>query len=139
MLFVAVVQSLSCVQLCATMEYNMPGFPFLHHFLKLAQTHVQWVGDAIHPSHPLSSPSLPAFNLSQHQCLFQSASSSHQVAKVLELQLQQLQSLDKRWLASEKLLNFYYILTEQFSLFVSQSIHIGIASLISLNIKDHKN
>ena len=51
------------------------------------QTHVHWVGDAIQPSHPLSSPSPPAFNLSQHQCLFKWVSSSHQVAKVLELQL----------------------------------------------------
>ena len=52
------------------------------------ETHVNWVGDAIQPSHPLSSPSPPAFNLSQHQGLFQWVSSSHQVAKVLELQLQ---------------------------------------------------
>ena len=52
------------------------------------QTHVHWVGDAIQPSHPLSSPSLPTFNLSQHQGLFKWVSSSHQVAKVLELQLQ---------------------------------------------------
>ena len=52
------------------------------------QTHVHWVGDAIQPSHPLSSPSLPAFSLSQHQGLFQWVSSSHQVAKVLEFQLQ---------------------------------------------------
>ena len=52
----------------------------------LAQTHVHQVGDAIQPSHPLSSPT-PAFNLSQHQGLFQGVSSSHQVAKVLEFQL----------------------------------------------------
>ena len=54
---------------------------------ELAQTHVHWVGDAIHPSHPLSPSSAPAFNLSQHQGLFQWVSSSHQVAKVLALQL----------------------------------------------------
>ena len=52
------------------------------------QTHVHWVGDAIQPSHPLLSPSPPTFNLSQHQGLFKWVSSSHQVAKVLELQLQ---------------------------------------------------
>ena len=52
------------------------------------QTHVHWVSDAIQPSHPLSSPSLPAFSLSQHQGLFQWVSSSHQVAKVLEFHLQ---------------------------------------------------
>ena len=54
----------------------------------LPKTHVHWVSDAIHPSHPLSSPSSPALNLSQHQGLFQWVSSSHQVAKVLEFQLQ---------------------------------------------------
>ena len=59
-----------------------------HQLLEPTQTHVFQVGDAIQPSHPLSSPSPPALNLSQHQGLFQGVSSSHQVAKVLELQLQ---------------------------------------------------
>ena len=59
-----------------------------HQLLELAQTHVHWIGDAIQPSHPLSSPSPPALNLSQHQGLFQWVSSSHQVAKVLALQFQ---------------------------------------------------
>ena len=63
-------------------------FPVLHHRPEFAQTHVNWVSDAIQPSHPLSSPSPPALNLSQHQGLFQWVGSSHQVAKVLELQLQ---------------------------------------------------
>ena len=62
--------------------------PVLHHLPELAQTHVHWVGDSIEPSHPLSSPSPPAFNLSEHQGLFTWVSSSHQVAKVLEFQLQ---------------------------------------------------
>jgi len=62
----------------------MPGLPVHHQLLELTQTHVHWVGDAIQPSHPLLSPSLPTFNLSQHQGLFQWVSSSHQVAKVLE-------------------------------------------------------
>ena len=66
----------------------MPGFPVHHQLTQLTQTHVHQVGDAIQPSHPLSSPSPPAFNLSQHQGLFQWVSSSHQVAKVLEFQLQ---------------------------------------------------
>ena len=61
-------------------------FPALHYFLKFAQTGVHWVGDAIQQSHPLSSASHPAFNLSQHQSLFQWLGSSHQVTKVLELQ-----------------------------------------------------
>ena len=60
----------------------------LHHLQELTQPHVHWVGDAIQPSHPLLSPSPPDFNLSQFQGLFQWVSSSHQVAKLLELQLQ---------------------------------------------------
>ena len=79
------VQSLSCVQLCDPMDCSKPGFRVHQHLPELAQTHVPRVGDAIQPSHPLSSPSPPAFNLSQHQGLFQGVSSSHQVAKVLEL------------------------------------------------------
>ena len=75
--------------LCDSMDYSMPGFPVLHYLLKFAQTHVCYkVSDAIQPSHLLSSPSLPAFNLSQHHGLFKWISSSHQVAKVLEFQLQ---------------------------------------------------
>ena len=73
------------------MDCSTPGFPVLHYFPEFAQTHVHWVGDTIQPSHPLSSPSAPAFNLSQHQGLFQQLSSSHQVAKVLELQHQSFQ------------------------------------------------
>ena len=84
-----IVQSTqSCLTLQNLMDYSTPGFPVLHHLLELAQTHVHWISDAIQPSHPLSYPSLPTFNLSQHQCLFQGVSSSHQVAKVLEFQLQ---------------------------------------------------
>ena len=73
--------------LCDPMDCSTPGFPVHHQLLELTQTHVHQVGDAIQPSHPLSSPSLPAFNLSQHQGLFKWISSSHQVAKVLEFQL----------------------------------------------------
>ena len=57
----------SCPTLCDPMNRNMPGLPVHHQHLELAQTHVHWVSDAIQPSHPLSSLSLPAFNLSQHQ------------------------------------------------------------------------
>ena len=77
----------SCLTLCDPMDCSTPGFSVHHQFLELAQTHVHWVGDAIQPYHPLSSPSPPAFNLSQHQGLFHWVSSSHQMAKVLELQL----------------------------------------------------
>ena len=82
------VQSLGPVQLCHPMDCSTPGFPVHHQYPELAQTHVHLVSDAIQPSHPLSSPSLPAFNLSQHQGLFQWVTCLHQVAKVLVLQLQ---------------------------------------------------
>ena len=78
----------SCPTLCNPMDCSMGGLPVRHQLLEFAQTHVHWVGDAIQPSHPLSSPSLPTFHLSQHQGLFKWDSSSHQVAKVLEFQLQ---------------------------------------------------
>ena len=77
----------SCLTLCDPMDGSTPGFPVHRQLPELAQTHVHQVGDAIQPSHPLSSPSPPALNLSQHQGLFQWVSSSHQVAKVLNLQL----------------------------------------------------
>ena len=68
----AVVQSLSCVQhFWDPMDYSMPAFPALHHLPEFDQTHVHWVGDAMQSSHPLSSPSPPALNLSQNQGLFQ--------------------------------------------------------------------
>ena len=70
------------------LDCSTPGFPVLHHLLEFAQTHVHWFIDAIQPSHPLSSPSPPAFNLSQWIGLFQWVGSLHQLGKVLELQLQ---------------------------------------------------
>ena len=70
------------------MDCSTPGFPVHHQFLELAQTHVHRVGDATQLSHSLSSLSPPSFNLSQYQGLFQWVNSSHQVAKVLEFQLQ---------------------------------------------------
>ena len=78
----------SHLTLCDPMDCSVPGFPVHHQLQELAQTHVHRVSDAIQLSHPLLSPSPPAFNLSQHQSLFQWANSSHQVAKVLEFQLQ---------------------------------------------------
>ena len=78
----------SCPTLSDSMNCSMPGFPVRHQLLEFTQTHVHWVSDDIQPSHPLSSPSPPAFNLSQHQGLFKWVSSLHQVARVLEFQLQ---------------------------------------------------
>ena len=82
------VQSLSHVLLWDLMNCSTPGFPILHCLLEFVQTRVHRVSDAIQPSHPLSPLYPPALNLSQHQGLFHWVNSSHQVAKVLELQLQ---------------------------------------------------
>ena len=70
------------------MDCSTPGLLVHHQLLDYTQTHVHWVSDDIQPSNPLSSPSSPAFNLSQHRGLFKWVSSSHQVARVLEFQLQ---------------------------------------------------
>ena len=78
----------SCLTLWDPMDCSTPGLPVHHQLSKPAQTHVHWISDAIQPSYPLLSPSPRAFNLSQHQGLYQWISSSHQVAKVLEFQLQ---------------------------------------------------
>ena len=78
----------SCSTFCDPMNCSAPGLPVHHQLPESTQTHVHWVSDAIQPSHPLLSPSPPALNLSQHQGLFKWVSSSHQVAKVLEFQLQ---------------------------------------------------
>ena len=80
--------ALLCLTPCNPMDCIMPGFPVYHQLPELIQTHVHRVGDAIQPSYPLPSPSPAAFNLSQHQGLFQWVSSSSQVAKVMELQFQ---------------------------------------------------
>ena len=78
----------SCPTPCDPMNRSTPGLPVHHQLPEFTQTHVHRVSDAIQPSHPLSSPSPPAPNPSQHQGLFQQVSSSHEVARVLEFQLQ---------------------------------------------------
>ena len=80
--FISVTQS--CPTLCDPMNCSTPGLPVHHQLPEVTETHIHWVCDAIQPSHPLSSPSPPAFNLSQHQGLFKWVSSSNQVAKVLQ-------------------------------------------------------
>ena len=87
LLFV-VVHSLSCVWLFATPRTAAHQAPLSFYLSEFFQVHIHWVGDAIQPFHPLLPTSPPAFNLSQHQGLFQWVGSLHQVAKVLELQLQ---------------------------------------------------
>ena len=76
----------SCPTPCDPRNRSTPGLPVHHQLPEFTQTHVQWVGDAIQPSHPRSSPFPPALNPSQHQSLFQWVNSSHEVAKVLDFQ-----------------------------------------------------
>ena len=71
----------SCLTLCNSLDCSTPGLHIHHRLLEFIQTHVHWVGDAIQPSHPLSSISSPAFSLAQHQGLFKWVSSLHQVAR----------------------------------------------------------
>ena len=80
--------SVVCLTICDSTDCSILSSPVHHQLPELAQTYVHWVGDALQPFHLLSSPSSPTFNLSQHQGLFQRVSSLHQVAKVLEFQLQ---------------------------------------------------
>ena len=83
--FISVTQL--CLTLCDPMNLSTPGLPIHHHLLEFTQTHVHRVGDAIQPSHPLSSPFPPGPNPFHHQSLFQWVNPSHEVAKVLEFQL----------------------------------------------------
>ena len=76
-----------CPTLCDSMNRSTPGLPVHHQLLEFTETHIHRVGDAIQPSHPLSSPFPPAPNPSQHQSLFQWVNSSHEMAKVLEFLL----------------------------------------------------
>jgi len=78
----------SCLILCDPINHSTPGLPVHHQLPESMQTHNHQVGDAIQPSHPLSSPSPPALNFCQHQGLFQWVNSSHEVAQALEFQLQ---------------------------------------------------
>ena len=87
-LFSSVQFTQSCPSFCYPMNCSTPGLPVHHQLSEFTQAHAHWVGNAIQPSHSQSSPSPPAFSLSQHQGLFQWVSSLHQVAKVLEFQLQ---------------------------------------------------
>ena len=93
----------SCPTLCDPMNSSTPGLPVHHQLREFTQTHIHRVSDAIQPSHLLSSPSPPAPNPSQHQSLFQWVSSSHEVAKVLEFQLQHhsFQKNTQGWSPSE--------------------------------------
>ena len=91
----------SCLTLCDPMDCSMPDLPVHHQFPEFTQTHVC---DAIQPSHPLSSPSHPAFSLAQHQGLFQWVSSLHQLAKILEPQYQSL-----KWIFRTYFLEYWLV------------------------------
>ena len=103
------------------MDCSTPDLPSHHQLPELAQTHAHWVSDAIQPSHPLSSPAPPAFNLSQHQGLFQCISSLHQVAKVLELQFRISPSNEYSGLISFRI--------DSFDLLVSLGYNFSVAAL----------
>ena len=111
------------------MDCSTPGFPVHHQLPELAQTYVHWVSNAIQPSYPLSSPSPPAFNLSQHQGLFHWVSSLHQMAKVLELQLHINPSNACSGLISFKLDWFDLLLFKGFSRLFSAPQFESISSL----------
>ena len=91
------------------MNCSTPGLPVHHQLLEFTQTHVHWVGDAIQPSHPLLSPSPPAFNLSQCQGIFQWLSSSHQVVKRLEFQLQHFYAIHNKKLRVLGFLRVFFL------------------------------
>ena len=102
----------SYLTLCEPMNCSTPGFPVFHCLPEFAETHVHWVSDAIQPSHPLLPPSPLTLNHSQHQDFFQWVGSFHQVAKVLELQLQHQSSNEYSGLISFRI--------DQFDLFAIQ-------------------
>ena len=123
-----VVQLLSHVRLfAAPWTDSMPDFPVHHQLLEFTQTHVHRVSDAIQPSHLLLSPSPPAFNLSQHQGLFHWVSSSHQVAKELELHLQH-QSF--QWIFRTNFLYWFHLLAGQGTLKSLLQHHNSKASIL---------
>ena len=116
------------MSLCNPKDCSRPGFPVHYQLPELAQTHVHRVGDAIQPSHPLLFPSSHAFDLSQHQGLFQSVSSLHQVSKVLELQFQH-QSFQNLGLISFRI-DWSNLLTAQGTLKILLQHHSSKASVL---------
>ena len=120
----------SCLTFCDPMDCSRPGFPVLHHLLEFSQTHVHRVSDA--SNHLILRPSPPAFNLSQHQGLFQWVCFWHQVAKVLELQLQHQSSSEYSELISFRTA-WFDILAVQGTLKSLFQHHSWKASLLQLS------
>ena len=126
----------SCPTLCEPMDCSMPGLPVHHQLPELTQTHVHWFGDAVQPSHPRSSPSSPAFTLSQHQGLFKWVSFSHQVAKVyvfiyLSIHKQCYSSQGSIWVSFFLLIIFFAIISWVTSVHSASKLflHYGIVLL----------
>ena len=117
----------SCATLCNPMHCSTPGSSVLHYLSEFAQTQVHWVDNAIQPSHPLSSPFSPAFNLCQHQGLFLWVSSLHQVAKVLELQLQ---NQAFQWILISFRIDWFHLLAVQGTLKNLHQHHNSKASFL---------
>ena len=111
------------------MDCSTPGFPVHHQISELARTYVHQVSDAIQPSHPLLSPSPPAFNLSQHHGLFKGVSSLHEVAKVLEFQLQHQSSNEYSGLISFRI-DWFDLLAVQGTLKSLLQNHSSKASIL---------
>ena len=121
------VQLLNHVRLCNPMDCSTSGFPLHHQLPELAQTHVYCVGDAIQPSHPLSSPSPPAFNLSQHQSLFHWVSSSNQWSKYWSFSFNISPSNEYSWLISFRI-NWLDLL----------AVQVTLKSLLQTTVQKHQ-
>ena len=130
------VQSQPCPTLCYPMNHSTPGLPVHHQLLEFTQTHVHRVGDAIQPSHLLSSPSSLAPNPSQHQGLFQWVNSLHEVAKVLESQLQH-QSFQWPPRTISFRMDWLYLLAVQGTLKSLLQHHSSKASTIYIMLNQH--
>ena len=121
----------ACPTLCNPMNRSISGLPVHHQLVEFTQTHVHQVSDAIQPSHPLSSPS-PALSLSQHQGLFKWVSSLHQVAKVLEFQLQH-QPFSTLFEIIMIFLHFFLSLLSYISWFSKLNIFIFLESYVVID------
>ena len=119
----------SCPAICDPMDCVMPSFLVLHYLQEFAQIHFHWVDDAIQPSHPLLPPSPIALNLSQNQGFFQWVSSLHQVAKILELQLQH-QSFNEYSGLISFMIDWFDLLTVQETLKTLLQHHSSKASIL---------
>ena len=134
----------SCLTLCDPMNHSTPGLPVHHQLPEFTQTHVHRVGDAIQPSHPLLSPPPPAPNPSQHESLFQWVNSSHEVAKVLEFQLQH-QSFqwtprtDVLWKSSVNLMSVKFFKIDWYTYRITKDIHQITSNDLSQSFISHSH